>query len=63
VGSFRNDGDETHEILLGAGIWVIEGLNLRNVEPGEYELVCLPLKLADAEGAPARAVLRKCAAA
>jgi len=63
VGSFRNDGDETHEILLGAGIWVIEGLNLRNVEPGEYELVCLPLKLADAEGAPARAVLRKRAAA
>jgi arylformamidase len=59
VGSLQKDGDETHEILLGAGIWVIEGLNLRNVESGVYDLVCLPLKLADAEGAPARAVLRK----
>lgn len=59
VGDCGEDGDETHRILLSAGIWVIEGLNLRDVEPGEYELVCLPLKLIDAEGAPARAALRK----
>ncbi len=59
VGSLRQDGDETHHILLSAGIWVIEGLNLRDVDPGVYELVCLPLKLAGAEGAPARAALRK----
>ncbi len=59
VGSYRKDGDETHEVLLGAGIWVIEGLDLRNVEPGEYDLVCLPLKLVNADGAPARAALRR----
>jgi len=59
VGGYREDGLETHAALLGAGIWVIEGLNLREVEPGEYELVCLPLKLMGAEGSPARAILRK----
>lgn len=58
VGGFKNDGVETHEALLGAGVWVIEGLNLNGVEPGNYELICLPLKLIDAEGAPARAILR-----
>src|ERR1700683_1445072 len=49
VGGYREDGVETHEVLLGAGIWVIEGLNLRGVEPGAYELVCLPLRLMAAE--------------
>jgi arylformamidase len=58
VGGFREDGPETHEALLGAGIWIIEGLNLRGVEPGSYEFVCLPLRLIGAEGAPARAILR-----
>jgi arylformamidase len=41
VGGFRKDGEETHRALLEAGIWVIEGLVLSEVEPGEYELVCL----------------------
>jgi arylformamidase len=59
VGGFREDGPETHHALLGAGIWVIEGLNLKGVEPGEYELVCLPLRLMGAEGSPARAILRR----
>jgi arylformamidase len=59
VGGFREDGLETHAALLGAGIWIIEGLNLRGVEPGEYELLCLPLKLMGAEGSPARAVIRR----
>ncbi len=61
VGGFREDAVETHLALLGAGIWVIEGLNLSSVEPGAYELVCLPLKLVEAEGAPARAILRSVA--
>jgi arylformamidase len=51
------DGDEAHLELLGAGIWIIEGLRLGGVPPGRYELLCLPLRLA-AEGAPARAFLR-----
>jgi arylformamidase len=58
VGGFFKDGPETHRALLGAGIWVIEGLNLAPLEAGKYELVCLPLKLVGAEGAPARAIAR-----
>jgi arylformamidase len=57
VGGFKKDGVETHDALLGAGIWVIEGLNFSRVKPGKYQLVCLPLKVLDSDGAPARAVL------
>ncbi len=59
VGGFYADGIETHRALLGAGIWVIEGLDLSRVEPGEHELICLPLKVEGGDGAPARALLRK----
>jgi len=52
------DGPLTHQILLEADVVILEGLNLANVKPGWYELICLPLKLVDADGAPARAVLR-----
>ena len=58
VGGFKKDGIETHQILLGKEVWIIEGLNLAKIKPGSYELVCLPLKLLGADGAPARAVLR-----
>lgn len=58
VGGFHKDGVETHQALLEAGIWVVEGLDLSQVEPGEYELVCLPLKVERSDGAPARAILR-----
>jgi len=58
VGGFHEDGPQTHKALLEAGIWIIEGLNLSGVEPGLYEMICLPLKLIGAEGAPARAILR-----
>lgn len=50
---------DTHQILLQAGISVIEGLALQHAEPGEYELICLPLKIAGADGAPARVIARK----
>src|SRR5262245_7795270 len=59
VGGFRRDGVETHRALLGAGIWIIEGLNLSGVKPGKYELLCLPLKVLGGDGAPARAILKK----
>jgi arylformamidase len=49
--------EEAHVALLGAGVVPLEGLDLRGVEPGEYRLVCLPLRLVGADGAPARAVL------
>ena len=58
VGGFETGSAETHRALLEAGIWVIEGLNLENVEPGDYELVCLPLRIVGSDGSPARAVLR-----
>jgi arylformamidase len=47
----------THEILLKAGVVVLEGLDLSKVSQGRYTLYCLPLKLANADGAPARAIL------
>lgn len=46
-----------HQVLLSAGVIVVEGLDLSAVAPGGYELICLPLKLIGADGAPARAVL------
>lgn len=58
VGGFFRDGVETHQALLEAGVWIIEGLDLSQVEPGEYELICLPLKIEGSDGAPARAILR-----
>lgn len=58
VGGFSKDLRETHEVLLGAGIWVVEGLRLEHVAPGRYEFLCLPLLIPGADGAPARALLR-----
>ncbi len=54
---FKDVEPLTHRILLAAGIIILEGLNLQEVNPGEYQLICLPLKLAGSEGAPARAIL------
>ena len=59
VEEFKRPGAPAHHVLLGAGTIVIEGLNLRDVEPGVYEMVCLPLKIVGGDGAPARVVLRK----
>jgi arylformamidase len=47
-----------HHALLGAGVVIIEGLDLSEVEAGEYDLTCLPLRIAGADGSPARVVLR-----
>ncbi|MBV9761015.1 MAG: cyclase family protein [Acidobacteriaceae bacterium] len=58
VGLYEGDGPETHRILLGAGIWIIEGLNLASIAPGEYDMVCLPLRIQGCDGAPARVALR-----
>jgi len=59
VGHGEGGGAETHRILLGAGIWIIEGLILEHVAPGDYELVCLPLKIVGSDVAPARAIFRQ----
>ncbi len=52
-----SDSIPTHRVLLQAGIIALEGLNLSQVPRGFYDLYCLPLKLAGADGAPARAIL------
>jgi arylformamidase len=52
------DPAPTHVVLLGHGVVVLEGLDLRNVAAGAYELLCLPLLLPGADGAPARVILR-----
>ncbi len=48
----------THQILLGKGIPVVEGLQLRSVPAGDYDLIVLPMKVGGHDGAPARAILR-----
>ncbi len=58
VGSPRN-GTYVHQKLLGAGLWLLEGVNLAGVTPGRCELICLPLRIAGGDGSPARAILRK----
>jgi arylformamidase len=58
VGGYESGGPETHRALLGAGVWIVEGLDLSSVEPGDYELICLPVKLVGSDGAPARVLLR-----
>ncbi len=49
----------THRELLGAGVVILEGVDLSAVNPGVYDLYCLPLKLVGSDGAPARAILIK----
>ena len=58
VGGYLSDGAKIHKILLEAGIWIIEGLDLSPVAGGRYEMICLPVKLHGSDGAPARAILR-----
>jgi arylformamidase len=59
VGPYEGNGRDIHRTLLGNGIWILEGLDLSRAQPGPYDLVCLPLKILESDGAPARAVLRK----
>jgi len=51
------DPPDVHEILLGAGVLILEGIDLRTVTPGRWTLICLPLRVTGIEAAPARAVL------
>src|SRR5262245_26573216 len=55
---FGAPGHPVHRCLLEAGVVVLEGLDLSRIEPGRYELCCLPLRIRDGDGAPARALLR-----
>lgn len=56
---FSSTDFPVHHTLLDAGVVILEGLDLSAVPPGDYELLCLPLKLRGGDGAPARVVLRE----
>lgn len=59
VGGYRDpDGAEVHRVLLGAGVWIVEGLDLTGVPAGSCEVACLPLRIPGADGAPARVLVR-----
>jgi arylformamidase len=61
VGSPNDPEDgmkDVHDTLLGAEVWLIEGMNLTEVSAGNYNLICLPLRLVNTEGSPVRAILQ-----
>ncbi len=58
VGRGPEGRTRVHETLLKNGVIIVEALNLYGVAPGKYEVACLPLKIADADGGPARVALR-----
>jgi arylformamidase len=58
VEQFHSGHHRTHRTLLGRGIVIVEGLALAEPPAGDYQLICLPLRLEGLDGAPARAVLR-----
>jgi len=53
----QKEGYPVHKTLLRANVVIVEGLDLRGVDPGAYELVCAPLKIQDGDGSPARVFL------
>lgn len=59
IEQFKSDRHPVHHGLLGAGVIILEGVDLSEVPAGEYFLTCLPLRIVDGDGAPARAVLTR----
>jgi arylformamidase len=60
IGYFKDEESivKTHQSLLSAGIYILEGCALGNVPAGEYELLCLPLLMYNGDAGPCRAILR-----
>ncbi len=60
IGSIKDHAAlvETHETLLNNGIYIIEAIDLSGVDAGQYELICLPIRLEKGDAGPARAILR-----
>ena len=59
VDPFESAELPSHKILAGRGTAILEGVRLCAVPPGDYNIVCLPLKIAGADGSPVRAILWK----
>ena len=60
IGDIKNEESvmKTHQSLLSAGVYILEGCALGHVPAGEYELLCLPLLMYNGDAGPSRAVLR-----
>lgn len=58
IEEFVSPGNPVHHLLCGNSVMILEGLNLRRIKPGRYELIALPLKIEGADGSPCRAILR-----
>ena len=60
VGWWKDDASimATHRALLEAGVYILEGCALGDVPPGEYEMICLPLRVLKGDASPCRAILR-----
>jgi arylformamidase len=59
VEAYGTDDHRVHHALLGAGVIIVEGLDLSRVPPGPCHLICLPLKIKDGDGAPARVLVMR----
>jgi len=57
VEPYPSEDFPVHRVLLGAGVVIVEALDLREVPPGDYTLTCLPLRVVGADAAPARVIL------
>lgn len=55
----KEDDPEVHRLMLGTPIIIIEGLKLKDITPGIYDMVCLPLKIKNSDGGPCRVIIRK----
>ncbi len=58
IGKFKA-GKDTHQTLLKKNIWIIEGLYLKDVPEGDYEMYAMPLKISGADGSPVRVILKQ----
>ncbi len=59
VSGYKMNDEEVHNALLGAGIWIIEGLDLSQAEEGDYNMICMPVKIHGSDGAPARVAIKR----
>ena len=59
IDAFQSRDLRAHKVLLAHNAAILEGVRLAHVIPGDYELICLPLKFAGLDGSPVRAILRQ----
>ena len=59
IGDYYDSEQIAHHVLLESGVVIVEGIDLSGIPANDYELICLPIKLKNADGAPARVLLRE----